>query len=165
MKASLALLAIAIAILACAPASASALDFNCSDFATQAEAEEYLLPGDPYRLDADHDGIACEDLPCPCSASSPGEGEGPAGPVAPPPRLDMVAARHAAMHKARRFANHHRNIVALAFGGCRRRSRHRVDCRIVARGRGNVTPCRLKVVVRGRGARARARIASTWCHR
>jgi hypothetical protein len=39
------------------------LDYDCSDFATQEEAQEYLLPGDPYNLDADNDGIACEDLP------------------------------------------------------------------------------------------------------
>lgn len=30
-----------------------------------------MLPGDPYGLDADHDGIACEDLPCPCSSIPP----------------------------------------------------------------------------------------------
>lgn len=38
-------------------------DYNCSDFATQAEAQKYLLPGDPYRLDANHDGRACDSLP------------------------------------------------------------------------------------------------------
>jgi Excalibur calcium-binding domain len=54
-----------------APSAAHALDYDCADFANQAEAEAYLLPGDPYRLDADHDGIACEDLPCPCSTGSP----------------------------------------------------------------------------------------------
>lgn len=42
-----------------------ARDYNCSDFGTQAEAQKILnsTPGDPYRLDRDHDGIACESLP------------------------------------------------------------------------------------------------------
>ena len=38
-------------------------DYNCSDFSTQAEAQGYLFPGDPYGLDRDNDGIACESLP------------------------------------------------------------------------------------------------------
>jgi hypothetical protein len=40
--------------------------YNCSDFATYAEAlavYQANLPGDPKRLDADHDGIPCESLP------------------------------------------------------------------------------------------------------
>lgn len=37
-------------------------DCNCSDFATQAEAQKVLkaFPGDPFGLDRDSDGIACE---------------------------------------------------------------------------------------------------------
>jgi hypothetical protein len=54
-----------------APPAARALDYDCADFATQAEAQEYLLPGDPYNLDGDGDGVACETLPCPCSSASP----------------------------------------------------------------------------------------------
>jgi excalibur calcium-binding domain-containing protein len=46
---------------------AQAVDYDCADFSNQAEAQEYLLAGDPYRLDGDDDGIACESLPCPCS--------------------------------------------------------------------------------------------------
>jgi micrococcal nuclease len=40
-------------------------DYNCSDFSTQAEAQRILdaYPGDPYKLDRDHDGVACESLP------------------------------------------------------------------------------------------------------
>ncbi|MET9907724.1 excalibur calcium-binding domain-containing protein [Streptomyces sp. NPDC006476] len=40
-------------------------NLNCSDFATQedAQAEFNRDPSDPNRLDADNDGIACEDLP------------------------------------------------------------------------------------------------------
>jgi micrococcal nuclease len=38
-------------------------DYDCSDFATQAQAQHQLVPGDPYRLDSDGDGVACEELP------------------------------------------------------------------------------------------------------
>ena len=40
-------------------------DVDCRDFAFQEEAQAVLdaNPSDPFRLDADHDGIACEDLP------------------------------------------------------------------------------------------------------
>ena len=44
-------------------ASPGKKDYDCSDFQTQAEAQKYLLPGDPYRLDANHDGSACDSLP------------------------------------------------------------------------------------------------------
>jgi hypothetical protein len=37
--------------------------YDCSDFDTQEEAQAQLLPGDPYGLDADNDGQACETLP------------------------------------------------------------------------------------------------------
>lgn len=37
--------------------------YDCSDFDTQEEAQAQLLPGDPYGLDADNDGMACDDLP------------------------------------------------------------------------------------------------------
>jgi hypothetical protein len=38
-------------------------DYDCGDFVSQSQAEGYLLPGDPYGLDGDGDGFACEDLP------------------------------------------------------------------------------------------------------
>ena len=38
-------------------------DYDCSDFATRVQAQRQLLPGDPYGLDSDGDGHACEDLP------------------------------------------------------------------------------------------------------
>lgn len=40
-------------------------DCNCSDFETQAQAQRVLdaLPHDPFDLDRDHDGVACESLP------------------------------------------------------------------------------------------------------
>ena len=45
--------------------TASAADLNCSDFATQAEAQAAFnaTPGDPNGLDRDGDQIACETLP------------------------------------------------------------------------------------------------------
>lgn len=44
-------------------AAAPGEDRDCPDFATQADAQAALTaaPGDPERLDADDDGIACED--------------------------------------------------------------------------------------------------------
>jgi hypothetical protein len=44
-------------------------DVNCPDFDTQAHAESFFkgtggtTTNDPYGLDHDHDGIACETLP------------------------------------------------------------------------------------------------------
>ena len=48
---------------ACGPCAAT--DCNCSDFDTQAEAQTCLDadPSDPFNLDGDNDGIACEALP------------------------------------------------------------------------------------------------------
>ena len=40
------------------------IDLDCADFSTPAEAQRELErnPGDPHNLDADDDGIACEEL-------------------------------------------------------------------------------------------------------
>lgn len=46
-----------------ASAAPTATDYDCSDFTYQEDAQAKLLPGDPYRLDADDDGVACQDLP------------------------------------------------------------------------------------------------------
>jgi hypothetical protein len=46
------------------PAKAQTADlYDCSDFETQEEAQAQLLPGDPYGLDGDNDGQACDTLP------------------------------------------------------------------------------------------------------
>ena len=37
-------------------------DVDCSDFSSSAEAQGYLLPGDPHGLDANNDGQACDSL-------------------------------------------------------------------------------------------------------
>lgn len=69
------LLAIMASTLAGSVAPAQALvDMDCADFATQAEAQAFFLaagPGDPHRLDAEGDGLACESNPCPCTGSAP----------------------------------------------------------------------------------------------
>jgi Excalibur calcium-binding domain len=38
-------------------------DYDCDDFESQEEAQLYLAPGDPYGLDEDGNGLACETLP------------------------------------------------------------------------------------------------------
>ena len=53
--------------LAFAAAPAAATDKDCSDFSSWKQAQHYYKTHggpryDPDRLDADHDGIACEDL-------------------------------------------------------------------------------------------------------
>lgn len=65
----LALAALAVSILAATAAQPAAAfrDRDCSDFATHRQAQRFFEAHnprrDPHRLDADHDGIACEDLP------------------------------------------------------------------------------------------------------
>ena|SRR5690349_25040507 len=61
----------ALGAIALAPAPAVAADRDCPDFSTQRAAQFFFLRhggprSDPDRLDADHDGVACEDNPCPC---------------------------------------------------------------------------------------------------
>jgi Domain of unknown function (DUF4352)/Excalibur calcium-binding domain len=43
--------------------AAQARDYDCEDFESQEEAQLYLAPGDPYGLDEDGNGVACETLP------------------------------------------------------------------------------------------------------
>ncbi len=63
---------IAIALVAAglgiAAQPAVAGDKDCADFKTQKQAQKFFKKHggpqrDPHRLDADNDGIACEDLP------------------------------------------------------------------------------------------------------
>ncbi len=138
------------ALFALTPANAAALDYDCADFATQEEAQEYLLPGDPYRLDADNDGIACEDLP----SGGGGGGGGSAGAEVkppPPPELDKGVARSAARHAARAFVNRSRQLDSFAFKGCHRKSLQRISCNFLGRGQteSDRTTCKFKVSVEG----------------
>jgi hypothetical protein len=43
--------------------AAPSRDYDCDDFESQEEAQLYLAPGDPYGLDEDGNGVACETLP------------------------------------------------------------------------------------------------------
>ncbi len=68
-RAAAATLAIAAAgvVLVAQPAAAFN-DKDCSDFKTHRQAQRYFKKHggpkhDPSHLDADHDGVACEDLP------------------------------------------------------------------------------------------------------
>jgi hypothetical protein len=118
------------------PSPAHAIDYDCSDFSTQAQAEEYLLPGDPYRLDADHDGIACEDLPCPCSSTPLGGAPAPVvtppvvtppvvtpAPVVAPPIEPVVEEPAPVETSYRAFVGCSRNRHALPAHRCPRGSR------------------------------------------
>lgn len=55
-----AVLAAALGVPLAGVAFAQSADRDCPDFASQADAQAALLPGDPERLDADNDGQACE---------------------------------------------------------------------------------------------------------
>lgn len=156
-----------IAFFAYAPSGASAADLDCGDFSNQAEAQENLLPGDPYGLDGDSDGIACEDLPCPCSTSgSSGENPGTTPPPPPPPpKLDKAAARDAAEHKARKFTRRDTQLDSVALQRCGRRGTYKIVCLFVARGRtrSHQTTCRFRVPVEGEGSSASATIRGIRC--
>jgi Excalibur calcium-binding domain len=160
---------IAVGFAAQAPgASAHRRDYDCADFANQAEAEEYLLPGDPYNLDADSDGIACEDLSCPCSYS-PGGGGGGGGntttaptpaPPPKPPKLNKAVARSAAVAKSRRYNLRNRLISRVSFQGCRRTSRYKIRCSFYGSGRSQTlsTACNITVIVKGEGSLASTKL-------
>src|SRR6185312_15902830 len=161
---------IALGLSAQLPSSASAADLDGADFSSQAEAQENLLPGDPYGLDGDSDGIACEDNPCPCSSGSPGSGGGDPSESAPPPppppyRLDKDAARHAAQVIARRFARRNPNVTSAAVGVCRRLGERRVDCLAVDRGNTSTsrTTCHLWIAVRARNRHPAPRLGYARC--
>ena len=61
---------IALVIVLPTTASAKRGDMDCANFSSQKSAQIFFLKHggpryDPDRLDADHDGIACEDNPAP----------------------------------------------------------------------------------------------------
>ncbi len=153
------------------PTATASLDYDCADFATQAEAQEYLLPGDPYNLDGDDDGKACEDNPCPCSYTAGGGETGPAetpAPEPPPPppyHLAKAAARHAALRVAHRFDRASPQVDNAALGACRRRGERRVDCFGVARGHSphEKTTCQLRIAVSARHRHPQARLRRATC--
>jgi hypothetical protein len=143
-----------------------AVDYDCEDFSTQEEAQEYLLPGDPYGLDGDDDGVACEDLPSGGGGGERGGGGGGGGgtieppPPPEPPKLSKGAARQAARAKARHFDNLHAQVNGIEFNGCSRRSKYRIVCRFFTEGRSAnfETSCNLRVIVRGEGSATSAKL-------
>jgi len=156
---------ICVGLGAHSPSSASAADLDCADFSSQAEAQENLYPGDPYGLDGDDDGVACEDNPCPCSYGSPSEPPPSAPPKPPPYRLSKAAARTAAKQLARRFVRRNPAVDSLSFGGCNRLGETLVHCRLTARG-GDAerrTTCQLTIAVGAKNRRPRARLTSSPC--
>ena len=58
-------------------------DKDCKDFATQADAQKALTEGDPFNLDSDKDGQACEEFftPNPPTANQPQVQQVPVGGV------------------------------------------------------------------------------------
>jgi len=138
----------ALFALAIFPSAATAVDYDCSDFATQEEAQEYLLPGDPYGLDGDNDGIACEDLPSGGGGGGGGSSE-PAPP--PPPQLDKDVARSAAQRAAKTFVSQSDRLDSASFKGCHRKARQHVNCNFLGRGQTSAerVTCRFKVSVEG----------------
>jgi hypothetical protein len=161
---------IAVGLSAPLPSPASAADLDCADFSSQAEAQENLLPGDPYGLDGDSDGIACEDNPCPCSsATGGGDVNSPSTPVPPPPpppyHLSKSAARAESKRIAKKFVRRNAQVGSLSFGGCHRLATRRVDCDLTARGSTarQRTTCSLSVIVRAKDRHPVGRLASTDC--
>ena len=161
-----------LAVAIGAPSHAAARDYDCADFSTQAQAEEYLLPGDPYDLDADGDGIACEDNPCPCSNTPGGGSEATTPPPvsAPAPkaayRLPIAVAERKARKVERKFVRRSAAVTSGRVEGCRRLAKRRVDCVGSARGRTatRFTTCRMLIAVRGRDGRPTARLRTANCH-
>lgn len=163
----LALTLLSVTALAQAPASAQAVDYDCADFANQAEAQEYAGNGDPYGLDGDDDGVACEDLPCPCSSEA-GGGDPPPPTTPPPPppyHLTKDSARSAAHAVVAKFVRRSPRVSAGYLGACHRLGERRVDCDGTARGRrGTVkTTCHLQVAVRAVDRHPKARLSSVNC--
>ncbi|MDQ4115668.1 MAG: excalibur calcium-binding domain-containing protein [Actinomycetota bacterium] len=72
-----------VAMVAALPlaGTAFAADRDCRDFASQAEAQAALQPGDPERLDRDDDGIACENNENAAAASGSGSSAASEGQV------------------------------------------------------------------------------------
>jgi Excalibur calcium-binding domain len=143
--------------------AAHARDYDCADFSTQEEAQEYLLPGDPYNLDGDDDGVACEDLPHGGSNGGP-TSEPPPAPDPPPYELSKPAARSLAKSMVRGVVSRSTTLDSSAFQGCSRLSPVRVDCRLTARGRTETLRrgCHFKVAV---GARDRQPVGHFVIHR
>jgi hypothetical protein len=139
-----------LSLLAWMPSNAAAIDYDCADFATQEEAQEYLLPGDPYGLDADNDGVACEDLPR-GSGETGGDGPSEPPPPPPPPKLNKGVARAAARGASGTVVSRSPRLDSASFKGCHRKARQHVNCNFLGRGETNSQRvlCKFRVSVEG----------------
>jgi hypothetical protein len=65
MRRTIVLLAAGVVLALWATPAFAQDDQNCADFPSQAAAQAHLRqdPSDPDRLDADNDGVACENYP------------------------------------------------------------------------------------------------------
>jgi hypothetical protein len=153
------------------PGTAAARDYDCADFNTQAEAEEYLLPGDPYNLDGDNDGIACEDNPCPCDDTPPtgsdggGEGDEESKPASPPYEVSRRAARRLSLHLVGVVVRRSPRLDHMGFEGCERLAARHLDCHLFARGETSTerVACHYRVSVTARNRHPVARFAGHRC--
>ena len=80
MKKWIVLLVAGATLAVVAPPAALAQDVDCPQFATHEEAQAFFEAeggpaSDPHGLDADDDGLACEDLPSEAAVIAPGDGE------------------------------------------------------------------------------------------
>lgn len=151
-----------------APSLATARDYDCADFNTQEEAQEYLLPGDPYNLDGDNDGEACEDLPHGGSGGGEGGGNGGAGnapPKPPPYHLSKRVARSISTRIVGNVVRQSTRLQTFSFEGCRRLAERRVDCRFSAHGETEVqrVACRYRVAVGARNRHPFGRLVTHRC--
>lgn len=90
-------------VLALAPTVMAQQDVDCGYFATQEEAQQFLLPGDPNGLDADNDGTACDNLPSGGTGGTTPQPTAPtqyATPTAPTPSGDLDCADFASQAEA-----------------------------------------------------------------
>jgi hypothetical protein len=131
------------ALFAAVSPSAALADKNCDDFSSQAAAQQYFDAngGSPSNnvdgLDADADGVACEDNPCPC-ASPGGSGGGGGGggggghkPKPPPiPQITKSDARYYAKIALNRRLQPWRAGTDKVLTCRHRVSRIRIKCRV-----------------------------------
>jgi endonuclease YncB( thermonuclease family) len=104
MRPWVALIVSGVVIAIAAPTTARAADLDCSDFATQASAQDHFIalggPAvDPDRLDGDLDGIACETLPCPCNSTGVPSSSGVPTPTATPQTAPPATRRAAQVRR------------------------------------------------------------------
>ncbi|MBK5220872.1 MAG: excalibur calcium-binding domain-containing protein [Thermoleophilia bacterium] len=153
------------------PTGASARDYDCADFATQEEAQEYLLPGDPYNLDGDDDGVACEELPHGASGGGGGEGDAagggsdPVAPMPPPYHLSKRAAQSISKQIVGTIVRRSSRLQSMVFEGCRRLAERRVDCSLSAYGESEAqrVACQYRVAVGARNRQPYGRLAAHKC--